>query len=280
MKWGSVSMSNPLASLQRWSLERDDSGPLRIYRCPKGTVYHSVTSILKATSDSTALERWESWLGAEAAATARRVAATRGTQAHNQTEYLLKTARRLAYRAAAKRHSITSYPNGLERIPTSLTRWALTQVLPSVPRVSWSASGYARSLSTWVAANISAIHAVEFSVYHPAGFAGTSDGLVCFSPSALEQHGLDPALTTEPFIADWKTSASRRTGAALTDYRLQAGAYSLGLEHLTGIRCAGAAIVVARRVGPPDITFLDPTALAIAQDRFLDRCTAFHAALP
>jgi len=77
-----------LASLRRWRLEQDNSGPFRVYRDTKGTVYHSVTHILKETSDKTGLERWEARLGPTEATQQRNVAATRGNMAHSQAEYL------------------------------------------------------------------------------------------------------------------------------------------------------------------------------------------------
>ena len=41
---------NALAGLRRWTLERDDSGPHRVYRDESGVSYASVTHILKETS--------------------------------------------------------------------------------------------------------------------------------------------------------------------------------------------------------------------------------------
>jgi len=85
-----------LAGLRKWRLEQDNSGPFRVYRDIKGNVYHSVTHILKETSDKTGLERWEARLGPVEASCQRNVAATRGNMAHSQAEYLLKTAQQLA----------------------------------------------------------------------------------------------------------------------------------------------------------------------------------------
>jgi hypothetical protein len=62
----------------------------------------------------------------------------------------------------------------------------------------------------------------------------------------------------------------------LENYRLQAGAYALGLEHLTGIQPAGAFIVVARRVGPADVTYLNRNELELAQDAYLERVSLFY----
>jgi hypothetical protein len=63
------------------------------------------------------------------------------------------------------------------------------------------------------------------------------------------------------------------------DYTLQCGAYALGLEHLTGIRPAGAFIVVARRIGPPNVTFMSQDELVRAQDGYLERVRTFYEAL-
>ena len=49
-----------LAALRKWRLEQDNSGPFRVYRDHKGQIYHSVTHILKETSDKSGLERWVS----------------------------------------------------------------------------------------------------------------------------------------------------------------------------------------------------------------------------
>ena len=76
-----------LAALRKWRLERDDTGPFRVYRDAKGTVYASVTHILKETSDQTGLERWAARLGPVEATSQRNVAANRGNLAHSQAEY-------------------------------------------------------------------------------------------------------------------------------------------------------------------------------------------------
>jgi hypothetical protein len=96
------------------------------------------------------------------------------------------------------------------------------------------------------------------------------------SAETLERHGADPALAGAPFIADWKTSASKRSPAMMHDYTLQCGAYALGLEHLTGIRPAGAFIVVARRIGEPNVTFITRAALDKAQAGYLERVALFY----
>jgi hypothetical protein len=264
-----------LASLRKWRLVQDNSGPFRVYRDANGTVYHSVTHILKETSDTTGLERWIARLGPEEATTQRNVAATRGNMAHSQAEYLLKTAQRLARSTANKRNAIHWDAQGLARIPPKITQWALTKVRPTVPRVGWSASGYARGLSDWIVANTTEIFASEFSIHHPAGFAGTADALLGFKNNDI-------------VVADWKTSVGRKTfkdddglerlpeGHSYID---QCGAYSLGLRHLTGLKPTGAVIVLARRCGAPNVHWMSAQELEQAEAAFMARVDRYFAAL-
>jgi hypothetical protein len=265
-----------LASLRKWRLEQDNSGPFRVYRDINGNIYHSVTHILKETSDKTGLERWVARLGEAEASQQRNVAATRGNMAHSQAEYLLKTAQQLARSTANKRNSIRWDDQGLARIPSPITQWALKRVRPNVPRVGWSAAGYARGLSDWIANNVTEIFASEFSIHHPAGFAGTCDALVGLAPS---RKGLSAGAETL-VVADWKTSVGRKTK---TDedglerlppdhqYLAQAAAYSLGLSYLTGLKPTGAAIVLARRCGTPNIHYMTRAELDEAECSFLAR---------
>jgi hypothetical protein len=230
-------------------------------------VYHSVTHILKETSDTTGLDRWVARLGPAEATSQRNVAATRGNMAHSQAEYLLKTAQQLARNTANKRNAISWDSDGLARIPPKITQWALTRVRPNVPRVGWSASGYARSLSDWIAENVTEIFASEFSIHHPAGFAGTCDALIGLKNNSL-------------VLADWKTSVGRKTtkdedglerlppGHSYID---QCGAYSLGLKHLTGLQPTGAAIILARRCGAPNVHSMSLRDLKEAEDSFMAR---------
>jgi hypothetical protein len=264
-----------LASLRKWRLERDDTGPFRVYRDANGTIYHSVTHILKETSDQTGLERWVARLGPAEATTQRNVAATRGNMAHSQAEYLLKTAQQLARSTANKRNAINWDSDGLARIPPKITQWALTKVRPNVPRVGWSASGYARSLSDWIAENVTEIFASEFSIHHPAGFAGTCDALIGLKNNSL-------------VLADWKTSVGRKTtkdedglerlpeGHSYID---QCGAYSLGLKHLTGLQPTGAAIILARRCGAPNVHSMSLRDLKEAEESFMARVERYFSGL-
>jgi len=275
--------TNALAALRRSALVRDDTGPQRIYRDACGAIYYSVTSILSATADKSGLEGWarrqNAIYGPGAAEQDRTTAATRGTQAHSQAEYLLKTANKVARATANKRNAIHIDPHGLPHIPSAVFRWALARTLPNVPPVSLSAKGYARSLTAWIAEHVVQCHACEFSIHHPAGFAGTADALLSLSPEHLQEHGAHSSLHGAPILIDFKTSANRRSPEMLADYTLQLGAYSLGLDHLTGIQVPGALIVVARRVGPPDLTFINRDQLLRAQAGYLDRCRQFFEQL-
>lgn len=254
-----------LAGLAKWHLERDDESDPggRIYRDAQGEIYHSVTRILKETSNSKAvLEAWVARLGEELAAVERGTAAERGTRTHNSAEYVLRTAKRMAESTAKRRGSWYTKPDGLSRAPAPLTAWAIKQVLPSAPKPGLSAAGYWRGLRGWIAENVTAIHAIEFSVHHPAGFAGTCDAL-------LDVRGKGP------LIVDWKTSFNKRSEELLEDYMDQLGAYSLGLRHLTGIQARGGIVVVARRVGPPNIRELSALELRGAECRYLERCNTY-----
>jgi hypothetical protein len=266
--------TDALAALRRSKLVRDDSGPTRVYRDSAGNVYNSVTTILGATADKSGLEGWaarmDRFYGPGAAAQDRTVAATRGSQAHSQAEYLLKTTNKVARAAANRRGTLRIDAHGLPHIPTPLFRWAMARTLPRVPPVSWSAKGYARGLTQWIADNVTQCHASEFSIHHPAGFAGTADALL----------SLRDAFNGAPVLVDFKTSATKRGPDLLHDYTLQLGAYALGLGHLTGLRPSGALIVVARRIGPPDLTFIDRSGLTCAESGFLERLGAFKAIQP
>jgi len=205
--------------------------------------------------------------GPGAAIQERDVAAERGTQAHNSAEYLLKTAQRLARSTAVRRDCLRWDTNGLERIPTRITQWALTHSHSSVPPVSWSASGYARSLTAWVVEHVTGIYASEFSIHHPAGFAGTADAL-------LKVNGVDGLV-----LCDFKTTTRAKRLDADHSFVHQLGAYSLGLEHLTGLRCQAGLIVLARRCGPAQTHLIIEDELVRAQDRYLERVRCFYEAL-
>ncbi len=266
-------MQDTLAGLRRWRLEQDNSGPFRVYRDHKGNVFHSVTHILQQTSDTTGLERWEARLGPVEANAQRTTAATRGNQTHSQAEYLLKTSQQLARSCANRRNSIRFDENGLARIPAPITQWALQKVRPNVPRVGWSASGYARGLSDWITENVTEIFASEFSSHHPGGWAGTCDALLSLKGKGNGLH-----------IVDWKTSVGRKTDSNERlpenhSYIDQCGAYSLSLKYMTGREIAGAAVVLARRCGTPNVHYMNREELEAAENSFKNSAIQYFEAI-
>ena len=247
-----------LNSLRKSRLERDDSGPFRVYRNDSGDIFHSVTHILKNTAPEHQKVALERWLDRPGANEERDMAARRGTLAHNHCEYILKTAHKLARATAEKRGSLKVREDGLERPPRPITAWAMEKAIQASPRPGWSAAGYARGLRTWIEDNCTAIHSIEFSIYHDLGFAGTCDALIDVKGKG-------------PYIVDWKTSVRERSEDLLTNYIDQLGAYSLGLKSLTGIQAAGAFVVVARRTGAPQVRELSQLELFGAEGRFQAR---------
>ena len=256
-----------LAGLRKWTLARDDvTDPGgRIYRGPDGTIYHSVTRILSATAPEQQKKNLARWLERPTSSDERDIAAQRGTLAHDSAEFLLRTAAKMSRNVGNRRGVWAPGTDGLMRCPPPITTWALRKALESAPKVGWSAAGYARGLKSWIVENVQCIHAIEFSIHHPAGFAGTCDALI----------DVDGKLT----VTDWKTSARARSDEMLTSYKHQIGAYSLGLKHLTGIQPEAGAIVVARRSGAPQVKMLDASDLAEAEDKFLERTAAYFTAL-
>ena len=268
-----TSLNDKLAALKGKWLERDDESDPggRIYRDKvSGEIFHSVTRILGATAPEEQKKALERWLERPDSGQTREMAAARGTAAHSSAEYCLKLAQRLARGTAQKRNSWKMGEDGLYRAPKAVTRWALEKAVQGCPRVPWSASGFARGLRGWILDHVTNIHAVEFSAFHPAGFAGACDALV-----DLDGEG--------PFIVDWKTtgkSIHKSNESQLHNYRHQTGAYSLMLNHRTGIQAAGGAVVVARRSGSPSVERLDLDALKTAEDAFLARCADYYMNLP
>ena len=255
-----------LATLRRWNLIQDNSGPHRTYYLAGAPEfkYASVTHILKETSDQTGLVQWQKRLGVEEANNQRQTAATRGNMAHSSAEYLLKTASALARRAVNKR-TIKFDDRGLARIPPPITKWALEKVHKSLPPVGWSAAGYARGLTQWIVENVTQVHASEFTIHHPAGFAGTCDGLV--------------DIKGKLYVADWKTTARDKHLDENHQYVHQLGAYSLGLQHLTGLRPQGGIVVLARRCGAPQTYELGLDELIHAENSYLERAKLYYEKL-
>ena len=265
---------NALAGLRKWNLERDDSNteyPHRVYRDNKDNVYISVTHILGQTAPQEQKDALERWLNRPNSYEERDMAAKRGTYAHAHAEYILKTTAKLARQTANSRGVWTTGGDCLERAPSKITAWAMQKAIRNAPKVNFSASGYARGLRTFIEANVTAIHAVEFSIhytpkYSTQGFAGTCDCMV-----DIQGEG--------PYIVDWKTSRNKRSEEMYAQFKDQCGAYALGLTSLTGIQPKGAAIVVARRSGEPEVKIMNNIDLLAAKERYLDRFRQYLAAL-
>ena len=265
---GTLDKQNALASLTtEWSLIQDNSGPHRVYRDKKDNVYHSVTHILKETAPKHTKDALEKWLERPDSPMERDIACERGRLAHAHAEYVLKLAAKFARQNANKRGIWYTGDDGLERCPKKVTQWGLQKAAESAPRVSWSASGYARGLRSFILERVTAIHAIEFSVYKEGyGFAGTADALV-----DIDGDG--------PFIVDWKTAKEVRSDDMIEQFCHQLGAYSLGLKSLTGIQAKKGAVVVARRSGKPQIKLLSEIELRGAECVFLDRVDRYHKQL-
>ena len=267
---GSLQKHGALAGLRRWSLERDDSGsiyPHRIYTDAKKNIYHSVTHILKETAPQEQKDALERWIERKGSADERDMACERGKLAHAHAEYLLKTGAKLARHNANKRGIWREGKDELDRCPTKVTQWGLSKAAETAPRVSWSASGYARGLRSFILERVTAIHAVEFSVYKEGfGFAGTADALL-----DIDGKG--------PFIVDWNTAKEARSDDMINQFCHQLGAYSLGLKSLTGIQAKYGAVVVARRSGKPQIKILSELEMRGSESIFLDRVDRYHKQL-
>jgi len=266
---GTLQKHGALAGLRRWTLERDDSGtiyPHRIYRDNKKNIYHSVTHILKETAPQEQKDALERWIEKEGSADERDMACERGRLAHAHAEYLLKTGAKIARHNANKRGSWRTGKDELDRCPRKVTEWGLSKAAETAPRVSWSASGYARGLRSFILERVTAIHAVEFSVYDQEyGYAGTADALI----------DVDGKLT----ICDWKTSKEVRSEEMLTNYCHQLGAYNYALRKITGIECNQALVCIARRSGSPQLRLMNNLEVRGSEIMFMERCLEFKKQL-
>ena len=264
---GTLDKQNALASLRKWTLIQDNSGPYRVYRDGNDNIYHSVTHILKETAAPHTKDALEKWLQRPDSPLERDIACERGRLAHANAEFILKLAAKFSRQNANKRGIWRTGDDGLERCPKKVTQWALQKAAESAPRVNWSASGYARGLRSFILERVTAIHAVEFSVYKEGfGFAGTADALL-----DIDGKG--------PFIVDWKTAKEARSDDMINQFCHQLGAYSLGLKSLTGIQAKYGAVVVARRSGKPQIKILSELEMRGSESIFLDRVDRYHKQL-
>ena len=253
-----------LASLRTSSLERDDSQKYRIYKDTEGNNYYSVTTILSNTlpeAKRRSLERWKSKPTSEADL---EIACNRGTLAHEHCEYVLKVASKINTNICNARNCWTFYEDGLGRGPKAITEKSIHTARERASEVSWAARKYAENLSDWIKSNVAAIHASEFSIHHPLGFAGQSDALIDYQRSG------------NLCLLDFKTSGSLKPKPDewLDDYRLQLSAYALGLEHQTGIKVGSALIVIARENGIQEVP-VNTLELRGGREIFADRLEQF-----
>ena len=264
---------NTLAGLRKWNLERDDeSDPNgRIYRDEQGNIYHSVTRILKETAPEHQKEWLANWVARDGNIAFRDSAAQRGTEMHNHAEYLLKTTNKVARATANRKGAWKTGADGLERLPKSIFSWAYDKAIAGAPTVPWSSAGYARGLAGWIGGNVTQAHAIEFSIHSPFGYAGTCD---CLADVVSPYDGRS-YLT----IVDWKSSERARSEELLSGYIDQLGAYSTGLQHLTGLRVKAGAVVVARRTGAPQVRYLTELEIRGAEVRFAERVERYFAKL-
>ena len=100
---GTLDKQNALASLRKWTLIQDNSGPYRVYRAEKNNVYHSVTHILKETAPQHTKDALENWLKRSDSYLERDIACERGKLAHSHAEFVLKLASKFARQNANKR---------------------------------------------------------------------------------------------------------------------------------------------------------------------------------
>ena len=96
----------------------------------------------------------------------------------------------------------------LSSTKSSHASWSLEKAVQSAPRVPWSASGFARGLRGWILDNVTAIHSVEFSAFHPAGFAGAADGLLDIQGSGSFCSVIGKPRMPNPFISPMSLSCT------------------------------------------------------------------------
>ena len=121
---GTLDKQNALASLRKWNLIQDNSGPYRVYRDEENNIYHSVTHILKETAPQHTKDALENWLKKSDSPLERDIACERGKLAHSHAEFILKLAAKFARQNSNKRGIWRTGDDGLERCPKKVTQWA------------------------------------------------------------------------------------------------------------------------------------------------------------
>ena len=257
-----------LASLRSSSLERDDSGEFRIYTDDEGNSYYSVTTILSNTEPEAKRRALEKWKSKPGSAEDLEIACNRGTITHENCEYILKVAAKININICNAKNNWRVYDDGLARGAKAITKKCIQTARSRQNKVHWTARKYATVLADWIEENVAAIHASEFSIHHPIGFAGQSDALIDYKKSG------------NLCILDFKTSGSlkQKPDAWLDNYRLQLSSYSWGLEQQTGIKPAMGLIVIARENGY-QVVELNTLELAGGRILFEERLNQFKAQL-
>jgi genome maintenance exonuclease 1 len=180
-------------------LERDtkQSGE-RVYNTPIGS-FASVTTILSATADTKGLDAWRAWVGEEAADKIRDEAARLGSLMHLHLEnHLLGESRpggTNLIRVMAKNMADVIIENGLK--------------------------------------NVSDVWGIEAPLYHPDGYAGTTD--------LVGIHNGSPA------IMDFKTTKKQKKKDFITDYFCQCAAYAHAHNYLFGTDIRKVVIFMVSR---------------------------------
>ena len=255
-----------LAALRKWTLERDDSGEFRVYRDSEGKPYYSVTTILSHTAPEAKKRVLQKWLNKPGSEEQLELACARGSISHEHCEYVYKTASRIAINIGNSRGNWRTYEtDGLSRVPKAITTQAIKTARKNSPKIPWACRKYARNLATWIEENTAAIHASEFSVCHPDGFAGCSDALIDYGPKPGNL-----------CIVDFKTSSAskEKPDEWLQDHIDQLAGYSYALEHQSGLRPTMGVVVIARENGV-QVREVSQLELLGAKQRFLERLEMF-----
>ena len=254
-----------LAGLRKWHLERDDSGKFRIYRDQEGNPYYSVTTILSNTAPEAKKRVLEKWLNKPGSEEELELACARGSISHEHCEYVYKTASQIAINICNSRGNWRVYEDGLSRGPKAITTTAIKKARKNAPKVPFGARRYATNLANWIEENTAAIHASEFHICHPDGFAGCSDALIDYGPKPGNL-----------CIVDFKTSSAKKDKPDewLQDHIDQLAGYSYGMEHQTGLRPTMGVVVIARENGV-QVREVSQIELLGAKQRFLERLEAF-----
>lgn len=255
-----------LAALRKWTLERDDSGEFRVYRDSEGKPYYSVTTILSHTAPEAKKRVLQKWLNKPGSEEQLELACARGSISHEHCEYVYKTASRIAINIGNSRGNWRTYEtDGLSRVPKAITTQAIKTARKNAPKIPWACRKYARNLAAWIEENTAAIHASEFSVCHPDGFAGCSDALIDYGPKPGNL-----------CIVDFKTSSAskEKPDEWLQDHIDQLAGYSYALEHQSGLRPTMGVVVIARENGV-QVREVSQLELLGAKQRFLERLEMF-----